>query len=275
MKRYFFVYLILSAFLFSACRTGKTLTETKEENKMSASDTQLVAQVIKDMPDFAALTAKMKLTLTIDGKEISGSGTFKLQKNNVIQLSISALGLFEVLRIEFMPSEILVISRMDKKYARIPYADFEMFKEVGVNFYSLQALFLNQLFELNKSDSNALEKAFELTKIGEKMVLYPATYNQTSCSFYLDDNTRIEETILSYGTKFQLQWGYRNFASLEDISFPKEMQLSASGSEKSLHLSFEFNSLKLNNFSWSPTQVSSSYEEMDAKNIFSGLQNTL
>ena len=69
-----------------------------------------------------------------------------MRKNEVIRVVLSPLGIMEVGRVEFTPDYVLVIDRLHKQYVKATYNDLSFLKNNGLNFYSLQALFWNELF---------------------------------------------------------------------------------------------------------------------------------
>lgn len=70
-----------------------------------------------------------------------------MRKDEVIRLQLLIpLLRSEVGRIEFTKDYVLFIDRMHKQYVKANYTDVAFLKNNGINFYSLQALFWNQLF---------------------------------------------------------------------------------------------------------------------------------
>ncbi len=69
-----------------------------------------------------------------------------MRKDEVIriQLFIPILGT-EVGSLEFTPDYVLIIDRLHKEYIKADYTQVDFLKKQGINFYSLQALFWNQL----------------------------------------------------------------------------------------------------------------------------------
>ena len=92
------------------------------------------------------LTAKMSLALDISGKTIKVSGTMRVKKGEVVQLSVAPLLGIEVARAEISPNGVLVIDRMNKRYVRVSFDELQELTNAQLDFYSLQALFLNEIF---------------------------------------------------------------------------------------------------------------------------------
>ena len=70
-----------------------------------------------------------------------------MRKDEVIRLQLLIpIIRSEVGRIEFTKDYVLFIDRIHKQYVKAKYNDVAFLKNNGINFYSLQALFWNQLF---------------------------------------------------------------------------------------------------------------------------------
>ena len=83
------------------------------------------------------------------------SGTLRIKKGEVIQMSIAPLLGIEVARAEISPNGILVIDRMNKRYVEVSFAEVKALAKADLDFHTLQALFLNELFLPGKDDLTA------------------------------------------------------------------------------------------------------------------------
>jgi len=94
------------------------------------------------------LTAKLKVTIQMNGKSISTSGSLKMKKNDVIQISLvdPIVGIAEVGRMEFTKEHVLVIDRFNKQYFDVPYEEVSFLRRANVDFNTLQSLFWNEIF---------------------------------------------------------------------------------------------------------------------------------
>lgn len=92
------------------------------------------------------VVGNMSCTINADGKELNVPGSLHMRKDEVIrlQLFIPILG-SEVGRIEFTPDRVLLMDRMHKEYVEARYDQLGFLQANGLSFYSLQALFWNQL----------------------------------------------------------------------------------------------------------------------------------
>ena len=132
-------YLLLLAAVmlltFSACRSTKGLDRTKghvsgttvsgtsstAHADANAVATALVKEITAQPLAPSCLTAKVKVDLEGMGKSISVNGQLRMKRDDVVQLSLTFLGM-EVGRMEFTPQDVLIIDRMNKQYVRAAYS---------------------------------------------------------------------------------------------------------------------------------------------------------
>lgn len=98
-----------------------------------------------------------------------------MKRDQMIRISLRMLG-FEVGVMEFTPADVLVIDRFNKQYVRAAYNEVGFLRQAGLDFYSLQALFWNELFlpgqhQLTTSDL----KRFTLEQVQQTNVLVPTS----------------------------------------------------------------------------------------------------
>ena len=147
------------ALLFAACATKKamvssstsssdTTMKTHKNNENNAFQKLNFIQKVADNAVYATdIVGDLKLNIKANGRDISVPGSLHMRKNQVIriQVFIPILGT-EVGRLEFTPDYVLLIDRLHKEYIQANYQQLDFLKNNGLNFYSLQSLFWNQLF---------------------------------------------------------------------------------------------------------------------------------
>lgn len=79
-----------------------------------------------------------------------------MKRDEVIQLSLTApfIGI-EVARAEISPDGILVMDRLNKRYVQVSFAELKGLAKADLDFHSLQALFLNEIFLPGKTTLSA------------------------------------------------------------------------------------------------------------------------
>ena len=149
-----------------ACKSTKTVTPTDtptaNTTTVFAADKYL-SMVTSNNTTQTNLTAKVKVVVDVDGKSNSTSGSLKMKKNDVIQISLvdPLLGVMELGRMEFTKTRVLIIDRINKQYVDLPYSDVSFLKQANIDFNTLQSLFWHEVFEPGKSSTKAADFQFK------------------------------------------------------------------------------------------------------------------
>ena len=101
---------------------------------------------IQEMESEAGAAGAVHGSLQAGDKDITVPGKLSMRKDEIIriQLFIPILGT-EVGPLEFTPDHVLIIDRLHKEYNQGRLYPGRLPQEAGISFYSLQALFWNQL----------------------------------------------------------------------------------------------------------------------------------
>ena len=173
--------LMLSALVvvfFTACRSSRHAAKTDGETGISQMQTSPVQNVLgeddqkgkkKDKKKkkekekvrtnttgVSALTSKMNLTLEAGGKKINVGGTYRLKRDEVVQINLTYTMLISVSvgTMELTPDYLLFVDRINKRYCQAAYSDIPALAEAGVDFNYLQRIFWG---EAESSPTPALE----------------------------------------------------------------------------------------------------------------------
>ena len=258
-----------------SCGSKKAATSGRVD--MSGfSETAYLKAVVENAPEFDAFSAKMRLALSYGGENISVGGSIKMKRDEAIQLSLVAVGIVEAARIEFTPKRLLVLDRIGRRYVEVKYDDLPFFKDSKIDFYTLQALFWNELFlpgvkHVEKGDIYS----FHLTRNETQATLTAEKGKRLSYSFLTALTTGLlEESRIHVSAKkendYQLNWAYRDFLTLAGKQFPSSMSLALQGIEKPMKASFNFSrwDTQLN---YEPLSVPNRYKQVDAAEILKNL----
>ncbi|MGP1590200.1 MAG: DUF4292 domain-containing protein [Prevotella sp.] len=291
------ITMLSAVLLLSACGAKKQLV--KDNSKVVAvNNTTTAPQVAKKENSEALLklafiqkvadtkvfndniTGSMSFSLNAGNKSINLPGSIKMRKNKVIrlQLFIPLLGT-EVGRLEFTPEYVLVVDRLHKEYIKGDYSQIDFLKTNGLNFYSLQSLFWNQL--LLPGQNNVTES--DLKKYDVKLATDNASQNIITFSKdkfkyeWKADKTdgRISDVAVQYnsadhGTSL-LTWKYNNFKSVGVKSFPaeQEFQLSTNAMQKQKQatIKISMNEVKTDSDWEERTTLSDRYKKIEAQDV--------
>ena len=221
-----------------------------------------------------ALTAKMSLALDVSGKTTRVNGTMRIKKGEVIQLSIAPFLGIEVARAEISPFGVLVIDRMNKRYVRVSFTELQELANAQLDFHTLQALFLNEIFLPGKKDLTSRDlSAFDIELVGRDVRLDVRKTKRFAYTFLMQGTEPLlkESLVGLKDANYALSWKYENFRSLGQKQFPNTMTLSFMGLKKPMNATFSLSRLSANSNWESYTKVSDKYEQVKLEDLIKRL----
>ena len=221
-----------------------------------------------------ALTAKMSLALDVSGKTTRVNGTMRIKKGEVIQLSIAPFLGIEVARAEISPFGVLVIDRMNKRYVRVSFTELQELTNAQLDFHTLQALFLNEIFLPGKKDLTSRDLlAFDIELVGRDVRLDVRKTKRFAYTFLMQGTEALlkESLVGLKDANYALSWKYENFRSLGQKQFPNTMTLSFMGLKKPMNATFSLSRLSANSNWESYTKVSDKYEQVKLEDLIKRL----
>ena len=268
------VLTVVLGLMMVSCGSKKTVT--KDVDMSGFSETAYLRGVLDNAPEFDEFSAKMRLALSLGDENISVGGSVKMKKDEAIQLSLVAVGIVEAARIELTPKRLLILDRIGRRYVEVKYDELPFFKQSKIDFYTLQALFWNELFlpgvkRVAKKDIHD----FGFTR-GESHAILTAEKGQRLSFSFLTAlaNGLLEESRIHVSAKqendYQMNWNYRDFLTLDGNPFPSTMNRSWEGAEKPLKASFTFSRWDTK-VEYTPLSVPKRYKEVEAMDILKHL----
>ncbi len=280
--------------LLASCASKKAIvggttvvTEKTESESISPAVKKLtfVQKVYDNQVYTKNIVGDMSFHIQYGQKEITVPGALRMRKDEVIriQLFIPILGT-EVARLEFTPEEVLIVDRMHKEYIQADYTKVDFLRDKGLTFYSLQALFWNQLFlpGVEKTGESDLKK-FEVD-LDVKEGNVPVSYQQGEMAYRweADPTTgRILDALIKYqsgkhGTS-SVEMTYGNFKSVGAKSFPAELGLrlstTATGSQQNVSIDFSLDKVGTDSNWDTNTKISSKYKKVEPEDVLGKIMN--
>lgn len=270
---YYIIWVLVLTIAFASCSSTKSLKKAHSIDGMT--ETEYLECVIKNAGGWDALTAKVSLAIDLEGKGATKvNGNLRIKKGEVIQLSVVPLLGIEVARAEISPDGVLVIDRMNKRYVEVSFAEVWALANVELDFHTLQALFLNELFLPGKGDLTHRDaSAFDLEVEANGVALEAKRSKRFNYQFLTQaPEALLRESCISLsGTPFQLKWVYDDFRTLEQKLFPTGMQISFEGGKKPVKAAFALSRLSTNADWDTRTEVSKRYEKVELTDILKQL----
>ena len=266
--------IILLALFVVSCSTTKI---TKKADFIEGlSETEYWENVLSNCGGMGreALTARMSLALDLSGKTTKVNGTMRIKKGEVVQLSIAPLLGIEVVRAEISPDGVLVIDRMNKRYVRVSFSELQELTNAQLDFHTLQALFLNEIFLPGKKGLTSRDfSAFDVELMGKDVRLDVRKTKRFSYSFLMQGaEALLKESFVGLKDEnYGLSWRYENFRSFEQKMFPNTMKLSLQGLKKPMNATFSLSRLSVNSNWESYTKVSDKYVQVKLEDLIKRL----
>ncbi len=270
----------------AGCGSKKAATEgtSSTVDKHNGGNVQALAfvqKVANQKVSTQNIVGKMSLNVQMGSKNITVPGSLHMRYGEVIRIQafIPLLG-SEVGRIEFTPDYVLVIDRMHKEYIKEDYNKVDFLKNNGLNFYSLQALFWNQLFmpgTTSISDANLLD--FGVTEAGNSKHITLKKGNLNIVWNADNANGRISTAKATYSSltqgKSSLNWTYSNFKAVAGKMFPAYQKFTfattAIKNQSNISLTIDMDGVKTDSKWEAKSEISKRYKKIEATDVFGKL----
>ena len=274
--------------MLAGCASHKTVggtsgKETATGNAQGATEPQDFVRKVSDQKVYAKnIVGKMTLNVKMGSKDVSVPGALRMRRDEVIRIQafIPILG-SEVGRIEFTPDYVLVLDRMHKEYIKADYNQLDFLRDNGLNFYSLQALFWNQLFlpGSNKVGEGDMDK-FNVSATSEFQTVSLHRGNM-DYTWSADVTGRIAKAKVCHSSTSHgnstLDWDYSRFVSVGSKFFPARQSFSFSSTaikgKGTTSVVIDMDDVKTDEKWDARTEVSSRYKKIEASDVFGKLLN--
>ena len=260
--------------VLASCSSKKKVVEEQKPVAVSSEQGEFLNKVKDNAQSTKFITSKVKFTVEVAPQNITLTGNLKMKRDDVIRLQLMAFGFVEAARLEFTKDYVLIMDRINKQYLKAPYMSVDFLRNSGLNFYSLQALFWNELFQPNRSDLNAED----MQKFGSDMngedVLINFESDKIDYSWLADKKSGlIKMTNILYKDRFngnsQLNWDYANFVTLDSNNkkFPDDMSVTLTTQKKEVKLRIKLSYIEHETEWETRTDVSNKYRAVMVDDI--------
>ena len=278
--------------LITSCASKKVVTDgtqqstltTTKTDKNAAKETakrsqQFVQRIVDNNVATENILTSGDFTLQMGSKEITVPAKLSMRKNECIRIQLLMPILrTELARIEFTPDYVLLLDRYHKEYIKASYSEVSFLANNGLSFYSLQALFWNQLTapdtktvtesDLKKfvADVNTSNSRVPVTLKGGNI-----TYKwSVDASTALIKGADITYATPTHGTS-SLTWVYDDFKAVGQNKFPTTQQFGFStnygGSNHAAQVTLQMSAPKTSTNWDTNTDVSSKYRKVEVDEL--------
>jgi len=260
--------------MLASCGSKKKVVTEEKPVVINTEQGKFLDKVSNNAQTTKFITSKVKFTVEMGNQNLSLTGNMRMKRDDVIRLQLMAFGFVEAARIEFTKDYVLVMDRINKQYLKAPYRQIDFLRNSGLNFYSLQALFWDELFQPNRITLNADDIAKFKTTVDKDDVIISLEDGKIDYSWLASGNDGIIQMAnILYKDRFngntQLNWDYVKFETLESTSkqFPTDMNILLTTPKSEVKLGIKLNYVG-HESDWEPrTEVSNKYREVSIDEI--------
>ena len=251
--------------------TRKVVTETP--NAQAVVQKQEFLQKVSDNAQYARfVTSKVKFTVEVGSQQLTLTGNLKMKRDDVIRLQLMAFGFVEAGRLEFTKDYVLVMDRINKQYLKVPYQQLDFMRNSGLDFYALQALFWNELFQPGKTRiTDEMLKSYTTDMEAEGAVISMES-GKLSYRWLADKgNAQVKMANILYKDRYrgnyQLNWDYQDFKQNGRKKFPMDHKVKFSSPDKEVKFEMMLNYMGADEDWETRTEVSGKYRQVTVDEI--------
>ncbi len=276
MKKVFYIIcLAVMAVMTQSCHTTKNTTAAPSPKQQETSAQAYVRRVATNASSSQTLTAKLKLNLSGMGKSVALSGTLRMKRGDVIQLSASFPLIGEVGRMEFTRDEVLIVDRINTRYVRVPYNKVDFLQQAHLDFNALESVFWNEIFYPGVADVLRKSGEFTVASSGDHTLLSLTTAPELDYSFLTQTtNALLTRTTIAPKSVYDqasLTCIYGDFQKFASGKFPTKINLTFAGKKDKYGLDMSLSALNTNSDWETRTKVSAKYKQADADKLLKSL----
>jgi len=260
--------------MLASCGSKKKVVTEEKPVVINTEQGKFLDKVSNNAQTTKFITSKVKFTVEMGNQNLSLTGNMRMKRDDVIRLQLMAFGFVEAARIEFTKDYVLVMDRINKQYLKAPYRQIDFLRNSGLNFYSLQALFWDELFQPNRTTLNADDIAKFKTTVDKDDVIISLEDGKIDYSWLASGNDGIIQMAnILYKDRFngntQLNWDYVKFETLESTSkqFPTDMNIFLTTPKSEVKLGIKLNYVGHESDWETRTEVSNKYREVSIDEI--------
>ena len=269
--KYLSLALLSLPLLMTSCKSKQVVVEQQQPSTSIGVEKQKeLKTVLANAQTAEFVTSKVKFSVSEGTQEISLTGNLKMKRDDVIRLQLMAFGFVEAARIEFTKDYVLIMDRINKQYLKASSEHISFLRNSGLNFYSLQALFWNELFQ--PGENKVTESLLNNFKVEDKGNGLTLTISKNNLDYkWQTANSLINQVNVIYNDKLRgvtgLKWDYSDFKNLGNKSFPSRNNILFATPKKEITIKMTLNHLG-NESEWETrTEVPGKYRQVSVDDI--------
>lgn len=260
--------LVIVTSLLTGCRTLRNAGQDEQLRKQQEAQVQALIESQAELTD---LTARTAIAIDYNEQTYNVKGRLRMRRGEVVQLSITALGVVEVALLEFTPEAAYLLDRVNKRYAKIEYSS-GLLNTVGLNFATVQALFWNRIFTPGKDASRLKPDNFKFSSMSSQQCIEPIRQSLLKCYFYTDEECKLLQQTQLIFNDYQVTWHYDMFSNAATSAFPTVFDVSVMAEDEAVGAHIVLSNVSYTDKTWSANTNLSRYTQVKPEELLSILK---
>ena len=267
------VALVAVPLAFASCKSSKTVVAPQPMTQEQQKAQDILQRVNDNVQSTKFVTSKIRFQVQMGTQDLSLTGNIKMKRDDVIRLQLMAFGFVEAARLEFTKDYVLIMDRINKQYLRATYEQIDFLRNSGLNFYSLQALFWNELFQPGQDKLNQEVLNNYQMRIGGDDVIISFVKDKMTYKWLANQSDgRIRMANILYKDRIhgttQLNWDYSDYKTFGKKQFPTENGIVfTTANNKEIKINMVLNYLGSESEWETRTSISNKYKEVKLDDI--------
>lgn len=263
--------VIVVTMVASCGSTRKVVNETPKA-QASVQQQEFLQQVSDNAQHARFITSKVKFSVEVGSQQLTLTGNLKMKRDDVIRLQLMAFGFVEAGRLEFTKDYVLVMDRINKQYLKVPYQQLDFMRNSGLDFFALQSLFWNELFQPGKTHiTDEMLKSYTTDLEADDAVISMES-GKLSYRWLADkSNAQVKMANILYKDRYrgnyQLNWDYLDFKQNGRKMFPMDHKVKFSTPDKEVKFEMMLNYMGADEDWETRTEVSGKYRQVSVDEI--------
>ena len=258
--------------LVASCGSSRKVVKETPNAQTVVQKQEFLQKVSDNAQHVRFVTSKVKFSVEVGSQQLTLTGNLKMKRDDVIRLQLMAFGFVEAGRLEFTKDYVLVMDRINKQYLKVPYQQLDFMRNSGLDFYALQALFWNELFQPGKSHmTDEMLKSYTTDLEAEDAVISMESGKLSYRWLAEKSNAQVKMANILYKDRYrgnyQLNWDYLDFKQNGRKKFPMDHKVKFTTPDKEVKFEMILNYMGADEDWETRTEVSGKYRQVSVDEI--------
>ena len=258
--------------LVASCGSSRKVVKETPNAQTVVQKQEFLQKVSDNAQHVRFVTSKVKFSVEVGSQQLTLTGNLKMKRDDVIRLQLMAFGFVEAGRLEFTKDYVLVMDRINKQYLKVPYQQLDFMRNSGLDFYALQALFWNELFQPGKSHmTDEMLKSYTTDMEAEDAVISMESGKLSYRWLAEKSNAQVKMANILYKDRYrgnyQLNWDYLDFKQNGRKKFPMDHKVKFTTPDKEVKFEMILNYMGADEDWETRTEVSGKYRQVSVDEI--------